>query len=209
MSIFFTYVLLGISLAAPIGPVNAAQLDNGIRYGFKSSWLTGFSAMMADAVYMLMIYLGLSQLVDTPLLKTFLWAFGFFILCYTGVETILKAGSITSPDYIRDGTNKSKAFRTGFFIAISNPLNIMFWLGIYGSILAKTASTQEGAHVILYSMGIFVGIILWDTVVAGAAAGSRRALQPSVLRIVSILSGFVLIGFGIYFGYQAAMALFL
>ena len=32
----------------------------------------------------------------------------------------------------------SKSFRTGFFMAISNPLNIIFWLGIYGAVLAKT-----------------------------------------------------------------------
>lgn len=34
MSIFLSYVFLGLSLAAPIGPINAAQLDKGIKMGF-------------------------------------------------------------------------------------------------------------------------------------------------------------------------------
>lgn len=36
MTVFLTYILLGISLAAPVGPVNAAQLNRGIKKGFFS-----------------------------------------------------------------------------------------------------------------------------------------------------------------------------
>ena len=34
MSIFISYMILGLSLSAPVGPVNAAQLDKGIKKGF-------------------------------------------------------------------------------------------------------------------------------------------------------------------------------
>ena len=34
MAIFFSYVFLGLSLAAPIGPVNAARRGRGIKNGF-------------------------------------------------------------------------------------------------------------------------------------------------------------------------------
>lgn len=37
MGIFFSCVFLGLSLAAPIGPVNAAQMDKGIKHGFIMS----------------------------------------------------------------------------------------------------------------------------------------------------------------------------
>ncbi|MCS0542837.1 LysE family translocator, partial [Aeromonas veronii] len=59
MGVLFSYVLLGLSLAAPIGPVNAAQLDRGIKYGFLHAWLVGVGAVLADGVYMLIVYLGL------------------------------------------------------------------------------------------------------------------------------------------------------
>ncbi|RDY70921.1 amino acid transporter, partial [Halobacillus trueperi] len=68
----FSYILLGLSLSAPIGPINAAQLDKGVRYGFWHAWLVGVGAMCADALFMLMIYLGLAQYVELPLVKTFL-----------------------------------------------------------------------------------------------------------------------------------------
>ena len=41
MADFLSYIsLLGLSLAAPIGPVNAAQLDRGIKWLFPiHGWL--------------------------------------------------------------------------------------------------------------------------------------------------------------------------
>lgn len=44
MNTFMTYVVLGISLSAPIGPINAAQLDRGARFGFMHAWLVGLGA---------------------------------------------------------------------------------------------------------------------------------------------------------------------
>ncbi len=40
--ITLSYILLGVSLAAPIGPVNAAQIDKGLKHGFLHSWLVGW-----------------------------------------------------------------------------------------------------------------------------------------------------------------------
>lgn len=68
MSIFFSYIFLGLSLSAPMGPINAAQLDKGIRYGFWHSWLVGVGGMGADAIFMLAIYFGLALFIDTPII---------------------------------------------------------------------------------------------------------------------------------------------
>ncbi len=203
MSIFFSYIILGLSLSAPMGPINAAQLDKGIRFGFIHAWLVGVGGMVADGVFMLLIYFGIAQFIDTPFIKTFLWLFGFFVLSYTGIESIIKSGSYTNKGTKHANESKGKAFRTGFLMAISNPMSILFWLGIYGSILAETSSSYETEQVLLYSMGIFLGITLWDLTMAGVATGAKQIVKPRVLRGISILSGVVLIGFGVYFGVQA------
>ena len=57
MAIFFSYVLLGLSLAAPIGPINAGQLDKGIKKGFWHAWIFGWGAILADAVFIITVAL--------------------------------------------------------------------------------------------------------------------------------------------------------
>lgn len=53
MNIFLSYIVLGLSLSAPVGPVNAAQIDKGIKNGFWHAWIFGLGAMTADGLYML------------------------------------------------------------------------------------------------------------------------------------------------------------
>lgn len=201
MNIFLGYIFLGLSLAAPIGPVNAAQMDKGIKSGFLQAWLLGLGAMTADIVYMLTVYLGVVKFLETPFMQSFLWLFGFFVLMYTGVETLLSSGKIVMDD--RSQESGFRSFLSGFFMSISNPLTILFWLGIYGSVLAKTASSYGTPELVLYSFGIILGLVIWDIVMAAISSSFRKLLTMRLLTLISIFSGLSLIGFGLYFGYQA------
>ncbi|MET3697148.1 threonine/homoserine/homoserine lactone efflux protein [Bacillus oleivorans] len=206
MNTLFSYLLLGLSLAAPIGPINSAQLDRGIKYGFFHSWFIGLGAMTADAFYMILVYLGVVHFLDTPFMQTFLWSFGSFVLVYTGVETIINSGpSVTGS--IRKKEPVYRSFLAGFLLSISNPLTILFWLGIYGSVLAKTATTYDVGQLWLYSSVILIGVMLWDFTMAFISSSFRKFLNMKMLNLISKLSGLSLIGFGFYFGYQAILVL--
>lgn len=207
MSILASYFLLGLSLAAPIGPINAAQIDRGIKFGFFHAWILGVGAILADAIYMLIVYIGVVQFIDTPFMKSFLWSFGAFILIYTGIEGLAGAGKLELKDN-RKPEPLWQAFLYGFFMSLSNPLTILFWLGIYGAVLAKTASTVGNSELILYSCAIFIGLITWDIWMAAISSSFRRFLHIGILKFISIISGVSLIGFGVYFGYQAIQTIF-
>jgi threonine/homoserine/homoserine lactone efflux protein len=207
VAVFLSYVLLGLSLAAPIGPVNAAQLDKGIKHGFLSSWLVGIGAFVADGIYMVAVYIGVVNFLETSFMQTFLWLFGSFVLIYTGVESIVSAGPhISRTNKVREPLYKS--FLSGFFISISNPLTILFWLGIYGSVLAKTAATSSQEQLIMYSCAIFLGLLIWDVTMAGISSSFKKFFTDKMITFISVISGISLIGFGIYFGFEAIKLLF-
>jgi L-lysine exporter family protein LysE/ArgO len=209
LNIFISYILLGLSLAAPIGPVNAAQLDKGIKQGFWPAWLIGLGAMAADAVFMLIIYFGSAHILSSPFIKTFLYLFGSFILLYSGIESLNNTSHIRTPSFRSKEETALKSFTSGFFMTLSNPLSILFWLGIYGSILAKTAESSGAWDLLIYSSGIFIGLMLWDVTMASVASLSSKLLNDTLLMWISRLAGLSLISFGLYFGYQAIVILFL
>ncbi|MBT2736784.1 LysE family transporter [Bacillus sp. ISL-7] len=202
MNVFLSYILLGLSLAAPIGPINAAQIDRGIRNGFINSWLIGVGAVVADGIYMFVVYIGVVQFLETAFMQTFLWFFGCFVLMYTGIETFMNAGKINL-EHSRGKEPLIKSFFSGFLMSISNPLTILFWLGIYGSVLAKTAATYNTGQLVIYSSAIFIGLLIWDIAMASVASSFRQFLTAHLLVVISCLSGLSLIGFGLYFGMQA------
>ena len=207
MSTFLSYILLGLSLSAPIGPVNAAQLDKGIRFGFWNAWLLGLGAMAADAAFMLVIYFGFAHFLQTPFMKAFLWTFGCFVLIYTGLEGFQKAKTVkASKQAVKEPPLKS--FTQGFFLTLSNPISILFWLGIYGSILAQATATTNAAAIVLNTIAIFLGILVWDFTMAAVASTFQKIARSNILMLISRAAGLCLIGFGLYLGFQAFKLLF-
>ncbi|SDW74263.1 LysE family transporter [Paenibacillus sp. PDC88] len=206
-SAYIAYMLLGLSLAAPIGPLNAAQLNIGIRRGFFHSWVFGLGAVLADVVYMLLVYLGVVHFLDTPFVQTFLWLFGFFVLVYTGVESLLSSGQIKE-SHTSEKEPLGRSFRAGFWMSLFNPMSILFWLGIFGSVLAQETAAKSTSQIVLLSLAIVAGILVWDFTVAATSSFFRKVLSKTLLRGISIISGLFLIGFGIHFGLQAVKVLF-
>ncbi|MDF2961724.1 MAG: amino acid transporter [Paenibacillus sp.] len=202
MSLLLGYILLGLSLSAPIGPINAAQLDKGLRNGFWHSWVVGIGAMLADVMYMILVYFGVVHFINTPFVKSFLWLFGCFVLVYTGVESLLGARQVEIANR-KVEESLYKSFLSGFIMSLSNPLTILFWLGIYGSVLAETAASYGKQQLLLCSGAIITGILLWDLSMAAAASSFRAFLTSRMLVVISVLSGMSLIGFGCYFGFEA------
>lgn len=207
MRLFFSYVLLGLSLAAPIGPVNAAQMDKGIKHGFLYAWYVGLGATVADIVYMIIVYIGLVQFIQIPIVQAFLWLFGAFVLFFTGYECLILAVEIDN-DRIPKEASLSKSFLTGFVMSITNPLTILFWLGIYGSVIAKTATAYQTNELLLYSFAIILGLVIWDITMAVISSSFRKFLSVRKLALISKISGVSLICFGLYFAWHSATMLF-
>jgi L-lysine exporter family protein LysE/ArgO len=208
MNSIFTYIFLGISMAAPIGPVKTVLLNTGIKSGFFHAWFFSLGALTTDIMYMFIVYFGVGQFIDSLLLKIILWSFGCFVLLYTGIENLLSLHKIEMNLKSGKRVRLRKSILSGFFMSLLNPLTILFWLGIYGSILAKTAGVSTGYQIILNSFAILVGIILVDFIMSFLSSGARRLLSTKLLKIVSLISSIIMIGFGIYFGMQAFQALF-
>ena len=208
MNSLFTYIVLGISIAAPIGPVNAAQLDTGLKNGFFHSLTLGLGAIIADILYMGMVYFGIGHFLDSPFMKIFLWSFGCFVLIYTGIEGLLSIRDIKVSVKSGKSTRLRQSLLSGFLVSLLNPLTILFWLGIYGSILAETSPDIEVNQIIILSLAIIAGILLWAIVMALLSSVARKFLSDRLLTIISFISSFSMIVFGIYFGLLAYRTLF-
>lgn len=208
MNSLTTYFLLGISLAAPIGPVKATLLNTGIKNGFFHAWFFGLGAIVTDILYMLMVYFGVGQFIDSPYMRIFLWCFGFFVLMYTGIENLLTLNNISMDPKFRKIVRLRHSLLAGLLMALLNPLTILFWLGIYGSILVSGGGALSGLEIIIISITILLGIALVDFLMAFFSSSSRNILSTSFLKGVSFVSSICMIGFAIYFGMQAFHALF-
>jgi threonine/homoserine/homoserine lactone efflux protein len=195
-------ILLGLTLAAPIGPVNLEIIKRGLNSGFKQAFLTGAGAMCADTTYLILIFFGLTSFLNFTFMKIFLGIAGSIILIYLGVmstEVFFRKADATE--------NKphrlfKTSFVTGYVLAISSPMTIVWWTGVFGALLAAQTQTQTNISAFFSCLSILLGCFLWVFFLAAALHWGKKIINEKMTRLVSLFAGCFLIGFGIYFLYR-------
>jgi threonine/homoserine/homoserine lactone efflux protein len=199
-------ILLGIALAAPIGPAGVAVIQSGLRWGFRRAFLTGLGITTADLTYMLVVYFGLSGFIQIEWVKIAIWSMGALVLFYLGVQSIRDGGR--KIDF--EGTSVATArnpFLVGYLVNISNPIAVVFWLGIFGSLIGSVESAGSGSEALLRGLSILIGILSWHTTMSALTNWGKRFVNDKTARVISIIAGVALIGFGLRFAYNALSAL--
>lgn len=198
-------VILGLSVAAPIGPVNIAMIQRGLKEGFGGALLLGAGSTTADLIYILLAYAGADPLSHQPWARVALFAGGAVVMGWLGYQAIRAA--VAPPRAEDEGDRaaperRTSAFVSGFCITIVNPMTIAFWLGILSASLASRSKASLGLE-LLYIASLLAGCLLWILGLASALHFGRRVARGPVLKVISALAGLVLIGFGVQFGWKA------
>ncbi|MFQ3545334.1 LysE family transporter [Halobacillus rhizosphaerae] len=204
MTLLISYIFLGLSIAAPVGPINIEIIKRGLSYGFWPSFCVGLGGMSSDLLLMSMMFLGLSYFLTILWVKILLMLFGCVILLQSGWTSLH-----VSDHYQHQGMERSSAahpkfgsYAKGFLIAGTNPMNLLFWISIYGSILGAAFEKANLLHSFLLSTLVFVGIALWNLNLALTIHFSKTFLQPRFIKWIHLTASLVLIGFGLHFGYK-------
>jgi threonine/homoserine/homoserine lactone efflux protein len=192
-------ILLGLSLAAPPGPMNAVIAEESVARGWTSGFAAGLGAMTADACFFVLALVGVVAVVrDNPTVETVMFAVGGLLMLYYAYGAMQDAGSFSDAD-AADG----RGFRKAFALALANPYQVTWWLTAGVGLLnpgrieafGYSLSAANGA---LTVAGFFAGILLWITVfpVSLRAAGDRVDAFGTVVAYASAL---VLALFGVTF----------
>jgi threonine/homoserine/homoserine lactone efflux protein len=151
-------VALGLSLAAPPGPMNAIIAEESVLRGWGSGFRAGLGAMSADACFLVLALLGVVTVVrDVPVVQRTLFGLGGLLMLYFAYGTASDAnaafggdagrtedggageadgddeGRADGSDVAADGAGpaageESKGFRKAFVLALTNPYQILWWL---------------------------------------------------------------------------------
>jgi threonine/homoserine/homoserine lactone efflux protein len=206
LNIIFQNILLGLSIAAPIGPASIAILKSGFRGGFRAAIKVALGVVTADVTYVLVAYFGLARLITIPAVKTAILFFGMLVLAYLGYQTIKDADKNVDVG-VNSLLSKKNLFLQGYAVNISNPMAVVWWLGVIGSILATTVQDGSSMLTLTYTLTIVLGIFIWHTGLSLVSHFGQRTFSSRVVKAISIISGLVLIGFALRFGYNAFLSL--
>ena len=94
------------------------------------------------------------------------------------------------------------AFLTGYVITISNPITIIWWISVFGTILNFSFTNSFDVILLFTSLTIILGVILWFSTLSALIYLGKKYVSDIILRYASLITGVVFIGFGLYFAYN-------
>ncbi len=201
-------ILLGISLAAPIGPVNVEMIKRGLTNGFWGAFSVRLGGAITNSFCLLVAYFGLAHLMKKPSIILTISGIGEIVLIYMGITTIIKACSKNSITIINKSTTKpnfnstytlKNGLLTGIILASASPIGIMFWLTSFAASIPAESATLNFTDLFI-NFFIIAGVLLWGGFISGLLHFGNKIIDDQKLRIISGLSGILLIYFGVKYG---------
>lgn len=192
---FLRGMLLGLLIAAPVGPIGVLCIARSLRSGWSVGFFSGLGAATADACYAGVAAFGLAAITKTltALSAPLHWGGAAFLLLL-GVQTIRRAA--VPPASGERNPPLLGAYLSTVALTIVNPATILTFLAIFAATLRTQVLSAGDAAVLV--LGVFAGSALWWLLLASVAAHLRTRLSAAILARVNVFSGIVLGAFAVF-----------
>lgn len=198
MSIEFLWkgLVLGFSVAAPVGPIGVLCINRTINKNFVSGFVSGIGAATADLCYGLVAGFGLTA-ISTFLISQKFWIqlIGLGYLIFLGIKTLIR-----KEHNIEYKTTSEKGLLLDYFstfvLTITNPMTILFFIAVFAGL--GLANSINGFYpVIQLISGVFIGSSVWWFFLCGLTNKLKNRISVKILKKIDLLSGILILFFGV------------
>ena len=196
-------LFLGILLAISVGPVIFAIIKQSINYGHKAGYVFVAGVSLSDITLLVVCNFFTSFFQAVIKHQEIIALAGSVFLISAGIYTLFfKKSAIETETLVQKQAFRNRdwagAFFSGYFMNMLNPSVFIFWFAWSAAIQADAASYINPLQ---YRMIVFgtclVFVLLTDLLKVALAGKLRPKLTPKNLHFINILSGIILVGFGV------------
>ena len=201
--------VLGFSLAASPGPVNALAVARGLRHGASRALLLTLGAHTADILYALLVILGAGPFVNRPVVQVALSIAGGLFLARIAVANVREAWRPAAADGVAlsDDGSRLRAYRDGFTVALLSPLTIVFWMSVFGGYYAEAIARGSTTPPAVLLGVLMLGTAVWSCLTATVIHFGRRGLRGRWYTALVTVLAMLLLAFAMRLFWNGAAAL--
>jgi threonine/homoserine/homoserine lactone efflux protein len=194
LSFFVRGLLIGLSIAATVGPMFVLCIQRTLQKGQFYGFVSGLGIATADGVYGSIAAFGLT-LISNFLVSEQTWIrlIGGLFLIYLGIKTVIarpaeRAATAKANGYFG-------AYASTFLLTLTNPLTILSFAAIFAGIGVGGANKSIISATIVV-LGVFAGSTLWWIILTSTISLLRSKFTPQWLQWINRVSGAVITLFG-------------
>lgn len=196
VALFLRGLVLGFSIAAPIGPISMLCIQRTLTRGRAVGFVSGLGAATADAIYGSIAAFGVVSVSDfLGSYGTTLRILGGAVLSLLGVRALL-----ARPSQARDASSNRGllwSWASTSLLTLTNPFTIMSFAAVFAGLGLATESADAASAASLIA-GVFLGSASWWLALSLGVGALRRRLTPRALRWTSAVAGTAIVALGVW-----------
>ncbi len=200
-AIFIKGLLIGLSVAATIGPMAVLCIQRTVSRGFWYGLISGLGIATADASYGCIAAFGLT-FISNILVNQSLWIrlIGGLFLIYLGIRTLLSKPAARGANV--KANNWPGAYASTYLLTLTNPLTILSFAAIFAGLGVGSEGNAGSAGksylaAALVVLGVFLGSACWWVVLTSGISVLRGKFTARALQWINRISGLIILIFGI------------
>lgn len=197
---FIKGLLVGFSIAAPVGPIGVLVIRRTLTEGRLSGFVTGLGAAVADGTYGFVAGFGLTSISNFLVAQQF-WMklVGGIFLLYLGIKTFISKAATQEAKI--NSTGLFKNFSSTLLLTITNPITILSFFAIFAGLGLSQESANYISAVFLV-VGVFLGSAIWWLILSSILNFFRNKITTKGLTWINRFSGALIIGFSVWAFYS-------
>lgn len=192
--IFPRGVATGALISAPMGPIGMLIVQRTLSKGRWTGMFTGIGAALSDLIYCLLAGFGLSFVTEF-IEKQQMWLqlIGAVVLAVFAVYLMRKNPTRSLRSIKSSGrTTYWTDLATGFLFTFSNPLILIFIIGLFARFCLILPDFSIAHYVFVY-ICIFFGAIVWWYLITGLVNRLRKRFNVRSLWLVNRIIAIILL----------------
>jgi threonine/homoserine/homoserine lactone efflux protein len=204
LEVLIAAFIVGLTHAVPPGPITFEVLRRGAAEGLVSALKVDAGAVVADAVFFILIVVGLTQVINNSWGRLVLWLGGSGLLMFLGIRGVYKAMAVRKKmaDAVATESKRKDTppFMTGFLICITSPFAIIWWTSIFAG--SMTLFNTDTITMALVFAGIAIACLAWYALVGLSGKLSRTLFSPGIAQVLSLICSAMMIIFSLLLLYR-------
>jgi putative LysE/RhtB family amino acid efflux pump len=192
--LFSKGALLGLAIAAPLGPIGALCVNRALQRGFVAGVSGGLGTAVADALYAALAAFGFVAFAATlAMISKPLGIIGGLFLLWLGYRFLTSAPG--GDEAASSRGDLAKTFATTFLLTMANPATILTVAALFVGL--GLAGALDRASAVALVVGVFVGSMAWWILLSAGVTLARSRLPSSFAAWVNRASGALIAAFGL------------
>jgi threonine/homoserine/homoserine lactone efflux protein len=193
-------LIIGVLVAAPVGPVNVLCVQRAIERGFWGGIAAGLGSVLGDGLIALFAGLGVNAITGAVQYhRTTIQVIGGLALIGFGIKLYVTRPrfEMLSEAHAENATLRDFAWDIPqtFFLTITNPGAVLGLFAIFGGV---STFVEVASFVDAFAMvaAIMAGSLAWWVFLSNLIWRHRHRIDPSRLVLINRIAGLLLLLFG-------------